>query len=211
MTKEYIAKLVRMLISVCVMGITVSILVMTQFGPDPSAAMNYGMARITGLTFGTYQVLFNTVLFVFIFFCDRSLLGPGSFGNMILVGYAADFTTWLVGKIFGATIIEGLGMRIAVMIPTLLIFVVAVAVYMNSGLGTAPYDALVFLIHKWLCKKTGKEIKFRMVRMAYDACVTAFAFCIGGEVGVVTVLMIVLLGPTIDMIAKWMNKMTKSN
>lgn len=204
MSKDYMIRLLRMLVSVIIMGICVSILVMTQFGPDPASAMNYGMAKVTGLTFGTYQLCFNIVVFLFILACDRTLIGPGSFGNMILVGYAADATTWIVDKVFGTTQIVGDINRFCIMIPALLIFVAAAAVYMNCGLGTAPYDALVFLIHKRLSRKPGKEIPYRMVRMIYDGAVTAFALCIGGEVGLVTVLMVVLLGPAVD----WVGHLT---
>ncbi|MBQ9928485.1 MAG: hypothetical protein IJO65_10960 [Lachnospiraceae bacterium] len=193
-----------MLISVCVMGMCVSLLVMTSFGPDPCSAMNYGVADLVGLSFGTYQAALNVVLFIFVFFCDRSLLGPGSFGNMILVGYSADFMTWLMGRVFGISEITGLVARIIVMLVVLFVFVVAAAIYMNSGLGTAPYDALVFLIHKTLCKKMRKDIPFKAVRMAYDALVTLIAFLVGGEVGVITVLMIVLLGPAIELVGKRM-------
>lgn len=202
-----------MLISVIIMGVCVSILVMTGFGPDPASAMNYGMARIVGLPFGTYQLCFNIAVFIIIFICDRSLLGLGSFGNMILVGFSADFTTWAVAQIFGTTEIDMLVMRIVIMIPALVIFVIAASVYMNSDLGTAPYDALSFLIHKRLCVWTGKEIKFRIVRMIYDGLVTLFAFCIKGEVGLVTVLMVVMLGPAIDAVDKLLHpqKRKKNN
>ncbi len=206
---NYLTRLIMMIISVCIMGVCVSLLVMTSFGPDPCSALNYGMAELTGLSFGTYQVCFNVVLFALVFLCDKSLLGPGSFGNMILVGYSADFTTWFVGRVLGITQITGLAVRIIVLLLVLLIFVVAAAVYMNSGLGTAPYDALVFLIHKTLCKKTGKEIPFKAVRISYDGLVTVIAFLIGGEVGVMTVLMIVLLGPTIELVGKKMSQLQK--
>ena len=116
MKASYIKKLVMMLISVCVMGMCVSLLVMTSFGPDPCSAMNYGVADLVGLSFGTYQATLNVVLFIFVFFCDRSLLGPGSFGNMILVGYSADFMTWLMGRVFGISEITGLAARIIVML-----------------------------------------------------------------------------------------------
>jgi uncharacterized membrane protein YczE len=195
-------KVIQMLISVILMGVCVSILVMTKFGPDPASAMNYGMARLVGLPFGTYQLCFNIALFLVILAFDKSLLGLGTFGNMILVGFSADFTTWLVGKIFGTTEIATLGMRVLIMIPALIIFVIAASVYMNSDLGTAPYDALPYLIHKRLCKRTGKELKFRIVRMVYDGAVTLFAFCIKGEVGLVTVLMVLSLGPAIDAVDK---------
>lgn len=194
--------IIQMLISVIIMGMCVSVLVMTKFGPDPASAMNYGMARIVGLPFGTYQLCFNIILFIIILLCDRSLLGLGSFGNMILVGFSADFTTWAVEKIFGTTQISTLPVRVMIMIPALIIFVFAASVYMNSDLGTAPYDALPYLIHKRLCEKTGKGIKFRTVRMIYDGLVTLFAFCIKGEVGLITVLMVISLGPSIDAVDK---------
>lgn len=197
-----IKNLIQMLLSVIIMGMCVSILVMTKFGPDPASAMNYGMARIVGLPFGTYQLCFNIALFIIIFVCDKSLLGAGTFGNMILVGFSADFTTWAVGKLFGTTEINTLLMRAVIMVPALVVFVIAASVYMNSDLGTAPYDALPYLIHKRLCAKTGKEIKFRIVRVVYDAAVTLFAFCIRGEVGLVTVLMVIMLGPAVDMMDK---------
>ena len=93
------------------------------------------------------------ILLLLILIADRSLLGPGTFGNMILVGFSADFMTMMVEKPFGTTQITALPMRVAVMIPTLIIFVFAAAVYMNSDLGTAPYDALPYLVHKRLCAK----------------------------------------------------------
>lgn len=204
---NYITRLIMMLLSVCIMGVCVSLLVMTSFGPDPCSALNYGMAELTGLSFGTYQACFNIILFIFVFWCDRSLLGPGSFGNMILVGYAADFTTWFVRQVLGITQIAGLAARIIVLLVVLFVFIIAAAVYMNSGLGTAPYDALVFLIHKKLCTKTGKKIPFKAVRISYDALVTVIAVLIGGEVGVMTVLMIVLLGPTIELVGKKMSRL----
>lgn len=206
MTREYFIRLIAMLFSVTMMGVCVSILVMTNFGPDPCYAMNYGMARLTGLSFGTYQVIFNIILFMFIFVCDKSLLGIGSFANMIVIGYAADFTTWAMNKFFGITTFEGLLQRVCIMIPTLLVFLVVASVYMNSGLGTSPYDALVYLIHKKLCQKLNKEIPFRVVRMAYDFVVTAFAFLIGGEAGLITVAMVLTLGPSVDFIGRLMNK-----
>ena len=68
--------IIQMLVSVIIMGMCVSLLVMTSFGPDPASAMNYVIASIVGLSFGTYQLVFNVILFLFILIADRSLLGP---------------------------------------------------------------------------------------------------------------------------------------
>ena len=212
--RKNLKNIICMLVAVCVMGMGVAVLNMTGLGPDPCSALHYAMSRVTGLSFGTYQLCINAVLFLFLLFKDRSLFGPGTFGNMILVGYSADITTWLINKIFGVTKIESLTVAIIVMIPALAVFVLAAAVYMNSKTGTAPYDALSYFIHGILEKKTGKTIPFKVVRIGYDMFVTiaAVIICLVAKidmtVGVVTVIMLFALGPVIDAVARVMNGKT---
>ena len=76
--KENIGQILFMLVSVVVMGFSLSILVLTSFGTDPCSAMNYGvsgaisasgMLKIFGLntiSFGTYQFLFNLSLIIIV-------------------------------------------------------------------------------------------------------------------------------------------------
>jgi uncharacterized membrane protein YczE len=212
---EYLKKkwknILLMLVAVFIMGVGVAVLKITGLGPDPCSALHYAMAEVTGLSFGTYQLCINAVLFLFLLFRDRSLFGPGTFGNMILVGYSADFTSWIISLIFGRDFkIESLPVAIAVMVPALAIFVVAAAVYMNSDTGTSPYDAFSFHIHKTLEKKTGKKIAFKLVRISYDLAVTVLAVivCLAAKidmtVGAVTVIMVFALGPVIDLVGKIM-------
>lgn len=200
------SNIIMMILGVIVMGIGVATLKLTAFGPDPCSAMNYGMAALFGLSLGTYQLLFNIILFVIIFFIDKSLLGLGSFGNMILVGYSADFTSWVILKLFHVETLTSLSSRIIVMIPALIIFTIAAAVYMNCDLGTSPYDAAAFLIHKKLCKATGRKISFRILRIIFDGAIALFAWLIKGEVGLVTFLMVPLLGPAVEAVGRIMNK-----
>lgn len=208
LTKEYVKRNIIMLFSVCMMGVCVQFLNLTKLGPDPCSALNYGVSSKIGMSFGTYQMLFNVVLFLIVVVQDKSLFGTGSLGNMILVGYAADFTGWVlkVVGIFPKLEQMSSGMAVGIMIPALAIFLVVAALYMNCGLGTAPYDAIPFLVHKNLEKIRKKTIPFRFVRMAFDGIVTLLAFLIGGGIGIVTVLMIFLLGPAVDMVSKVVEK-----
>ncbi len=204
-------RILRMFIAVCLMGFGVAVLRLTPFGPDPCSAFNYSMAAVFGLSFGTYQLTLNVILFIILLFIDRSLFGPGTIGNMVMVGYSADFTTWLIGKIFGEVKLESLGSQVAVMIPALIIFVFAAAVYMTSELGTSPYDALSFFIHKKLCDKSGKKIPFQVVRIFYDLAVTIAAIVVcylkkmPSTVGLVTVVMVFTLGPAVDFVGALLN------
>ena len=55
--------------------------------------MNYGISHKLGLSFGNYQLLSNIVLLIIAIIFEKKLIGTGTFGNMILVGYSADFKT----------------------------------------------------------------------------------------------------------------------
>ena len=96
--KRYVSAILVlvMLFSVCMMGVCVQFLNLTRLGPDPCSALNYGVAAKLHMSFGNYQFLFNVILFLIVVFQDRTLFGTGSLGNMILVGYAADFTGWVL-------------------------------------------------------------------------------------------------------------------
>lgn len=199
-------KVWAMLASVCVMGVGVAVLEFTQAGPDPAAALNYGVSGLLGISFGTYQLLFNIILFFPLFRYSKKLFGLGTIGNMVVVGYVADFTTFVIEKVPGLQKDMPGAVRFGIMLPALAVFVIAVAVYLNSGTGMSPYDALPFVVHDMIMKKTGKEFPFRVVRMCYDGIVTLCALFVGGRLGVVTVCMVFLLGPAVDLVGKWMKE-----
>ena len=99
-----------------------------------------------------------------------------------------------------------IGIKLAIMVPTLVLFLFAAALYMNCGLGTSPYDALPVILHRGVEKATKKQIPYRFVRMLYDGIATVVAFLVGGTVGVVTVLMVFTLGPCVDVVSGLVKK-----
>ncbi len=203
LTKEKSKRIVLMLVGVFFMGVGVQFLNRTNLGPDPFSALNYGLCAKAGLTFGTFQLLFNAVLFILVLFKDWRLFGLGTIGNMVLVGYSADFTGWVVDKLgfFPAAEELTVAMKLGIMVPTLVLFLFAAALYMNCGLGTSPYDALPLLLHRAIEKAAKKPIPYKFVRMLYDGIATIAALLVGGTVGVVTVLMVFTLGPCVDFVS----------
>ena len=187
-TKEWTKSFFMMIIAVILMGMCVSMLVLSDMGTDPYSAMNYGISAKLGMTFGNYQLISNLVLLVIVVIFERNLIGTGTLGNMILVGYF--------------------------LVPGLIIFVIMAAVYMQSGHGTAPYDAVSFLISDKIKKYTGKDT-FRVVRIIYDLVATCIGYAAGGEVGIMTVCMVIMMGPTVDYVGrvfeKHRNKVEEAN
>lgn len=187
--------------AVILMGLSLSFLIRLNFGTDPCSAMNLGISRHLHLSFGTWLVLFNIILFILVIVFDRSQLGWGTLVNMLLVGYSADFFKWLFNLILPDNAFDSLGIRIIVLIPSLFVFIVAAAVYMAVDLGSAPYDAIVFIIASKL-----KKIPFRLIRIAWDMTACLIGFLLGSTIGVVTVLIAFLLGPVIAWVKEKINR-----
>ena len=204
-SSDWIKSFLIMLCAVTVMGMCVSLLVMCNMGTDPYSAMNYGISHMLGMSFGNYQLLSNLVLLLIVIIFDRKLIGTGTLGNMILVGYAADFFTWIWKNVCHVPEQLSLITRIIILIPALILFIFAAAIYMQSGHGTAPYDAVSFLITNKITKVTGRNM-FRIIRIAYDLLATCIAIETGGEVGIITILMVILLGPTVGFVGDFIKR-----
>ena len=186
--KNFGVRLTAVILSVIVMGFALSLLVLVDLGTDPCTSMNLAISEKIGMGIGNWQALLNTIIFVFVILLGRENIGFGTLANMFLVGYSLQFFSWVWDK---------MAVRILVLIPALAIFVVSAAVYMDVKLGTAPYDAIAFIIAKWMPK-----IPFRLIRMAFDFTVIVIAFLFGGKIGIVTILMGFTLGPVIGAVGE---------
>ena len=193
-TRNWLKSFFMMIIAVIVMGMCVSLLVMCDMGADPCSAMNYGISHKLGMSFGNYQLLSNIVLLIIVIIFDKKLIGTGTLGNMILVGYSADFFTWIWNAVCPIHAPLDMGIRLVILIPALILFILAAAIYMQSGHGTAPYDAVSFLISEKIEKHSGKNM-FRIVRIVYDLAATSIGVIAGSEVGVITLFMFICPEP----------------
>lgn len=203
----FLKRFMLMLIGVIVMGICVSVLKLTHFGTDPCSATNFGLCKLTGLSFGTIQVITASIYFLIVIFFDYSKLGLGTIGNMFVVGYVADFASYITNDVLGITQIDSLMWRIVVMLITVFIFVIAVALYINAGLGAAAYDVIPNIIFEKISRH--KKIPYKVIRMGFDLFFTILGFALGGEAGVITVLMMLTLGPIIEYVSKIVGKILK--
>ena len=210
-----------MLIGVFMMGFTLSWLRFVNWGTDPFSNMNIAISEKLGLTLGTWTLILNVILFVIVIILGADNIGFGTVANMTLIGYICDFFTWIWKKILPAKILEYpdvpegtkerliiphfsneyLWLRIAVMIVALALFVFFAAIYMDAGLGVSPCDAIPLIIWSKIPKAPMKA-----VRMAYDTTVILIAVLFGSPWYIVTILMALTLGPTIEFVGKHIKK-----
>lgn len=111
---------------------------------------------------------------------------------MVLVGYSVEFFSYL-WKLFSIeTFFDFMLIRIIVMVPALLVFIFSAAVYMSADLGTAPYDAIPFILSEKIDK-----VPFKYIRLLWDCLAIIIGFLISGKVGIVTIAMALFMGQTV--------------
>lgn len=197
--KNFGKRLFLVIAAVITMGFSLSWLVQVNFGTDPFTSLNLAVAEKIGIPMGHWQAGFNTFLFLFVIFLGREYIGFGTIANMFLVGYSLDFFSGVWARVLPTGFFDSMPVRIAVLIPALAVFIFAVAVYIDVELGTAPYDAIPFMLDKYQSK-----LSFRLLRGIYDCSYMAAAWLLGAKIGVVTLVIAFTLGPIITYVGEWL-------
>lgn len=190
-------RLALVLIGVMLQGIGLSLLININLGTDPCSCLTQGVINHVRISFGTAQLLCQLAMFLFVIRFDMSLIGFGTIGNMVFLGYISDFWRQVWSRVAPAGFFERQAVRWGLLIPALFVFILGASTYMTAGLGASPYDGLPFIISNHV-----KRFSFRTVRMTWDICFMAAGFLLGGDVGIVTVAVAFFLGPVIS----WMKK-----
>lgn len=196
---NFAKRLVAVLLAVVTMGFALSWLVLVNLGTDPCTSMNLAVSRRLDMTLGNWQALLNCILFIVVIIYGKEKIGFGTLANMFLVGYSLDFFSWLWSRVLPAGLFDSMVVRIVVLFPALAIFILAAAVYMDVELGTAPYDAIPFIVFQHQ-----KRFSFRMICCFYDFFIIILALIFGAKIGIVTILMAFTLGPVIAYVGKKM-------
>ena len=208
---SFVKRIAMMLTGILMIGLCVSFLRMAGFGVDPFSAMNLGISSFIGWSFGTWQLLINAVILVFVFWQARHCIGLGTIINMVFVGYIADFICWFTQDIL--QIHMYLPLRIIAMILAQLMASMGVALYMVANMGIAPYDSVAVIIEKL----THKKIPFDKARVLSDVVVLVigiiFSVAAGNGIwavaGIGTFIIACLNGPLIQFFKTKVEKAVK--
>ncbi len=186
-------RILAMFLAVMVMGVGVSLYVLGGMGADPFSTLNLGVSSKLGLTFGTWQIIFNGILLIGVFFVDRSMLGLGTLGNMFLIGMVADLCNSVLANVAPPTEELGIPLRLVLTLCGVVCQILGCSFYVTSNLGMAPYDCVSFIVPN----KT--KIPFRWWRIISDFICVAVGFACGATVGVGTLIMAFGTGPLLPL------------
>jgi len=189
-------RLCALMLSVFLMGTGVAVFDQLGFGTDPCSVMNLAVSRLIGWSYGNWLLTMNAaLLLILVLLGELRRMGVGSVANMVMVGYSADFVTWIINRVHPLAG-ETMAVKLIVFAPTMALFLVSVALYMVVDMGVSPYDAMPQVIAERLKKP------FSIVRLGWDLLILAIGFLLGGTIGLVTLITGFCVGPVFGAIAK---------
>lgn len=185
-------RLFTIVLGVACIGLGVSLMRIAVLGSDPFTCMNLGIGGVTGITFGTLQLIVNLALLLIVFFASRDLIGVGTVLNMVFVGYIADGCVYLLTPLFGPS--PSVALRIGLLIAGVVILSAGTAGYLAGDMGASPYDATSFILQKALRGK----LAYRWCRVATDGLCVVIGFLLGSIVGAGTLISAFFTGPLVQ-------------
>lgn len=195
------------IISIIVMGFGIALFNVSGFGVDPFTSMNMNVSSTLGIGYGTYQLIVNAVIIVFVvIFAHRGLIGVGTAINMIGVGYSCELFSSLIAPMIGDNII----VRICLLAAGIIVLCFSCSLFFVSNIGVGPYDSVGFMI------SNATKIHYKWVRVMTDIAVIIIGLVVSGgftslmrgdlsgvkNIGIGTIITAFMMGPLVNFFSK---------
>ena len=181
----------RILMTVCgitLNGIAVGMFNFSDFGMDPFQVFAHGVWNLTSIGFGTFYMILNLILLAAMFFMDRAKIGLGTFINLFLLGYVAEFSGWVWDTLFPH---PGLALKCVFLVAGVLLVSLAAALYFTADLGVSTYDVIALYLD------AHTRFQFQYLRITTDVICVVIGFSLHATVGIGTLITAFFMGPVI--------------
>ena len=186
---EKLRRVLMTVFGVLIAGFSVGMLNFSAFGMDPFQVLAYGIWKHLSMDYGSFYLMLNLVMLVFIFFIDRHKIGLGTVINMFLLGYVIEFST----RLFQSFIPDpSVGLRILFLLIGIVVICFGLSLYFVGDLGVSTYGAVALILSE------KKVARFQYCRIGSDLICTALGYFLGATVGIGTLITAFFMGPIIE-------------
>lgn len=178
-----------------VLGMGIALFRLSNLGCDPFSAMNIEISKFLPISYGTFQLAVNLMLFAVQVTFARELIGVGTVINACLLAYINSFFYSLFSAAFGGGF--PMGVRLALAAAAVVVCSFGLSLYQTPNAGVAPYDALAIILNRRMPKVS--YFWWRMLTDVTCALLCALAGGIAtGNLGVGTLICAFCFGPIIQ-------------
>ncbi|AZI56809.1 hypothetical protein EH165_00100 [Nakamurella antarctica] len=180
-------RIVQLVLSCVVLGVGVALLLAPALGSDGYSTLINGLSLTTGLPFAVINVVVGLVL-VLLAWAKGRRPALGTVVQPLLTGYTV---TVLLTVLDQPTTLLG---RAAMVLVAFVVVSVGVAGYLGSNTGVGPSEAVSLA---W-----DPPIPFRWSYSIFQAACAGIGWSFGAAVGAGTLLVIVAMGPVVDLLGR---------
>lgn len=196
-------------LSIVIMGLGTALFNVSGFGVDPFTSMNMSVASVLGISFGTYQLIVNAAILLYVVIvAHRGLVGVGTVMNMVGVGYSCELFSHLLLPIVKQN--DTLSIRIPLLLAGILVLCFSCSLFFTANIGVGPYDAVGFMLSR------AAKLPYKWVRVLTDVTVVSVGLLVSGgftalvhgnfadihHVGIGTIITAFCMGPLINFFNK---------
>jgi uncharacterized protein len=178
---------VQLVVSCVVLGVGVALLLRAALGSDGYSTLINGLSLSLDQPFVVVNAVVGLIL-VAISWSRRVIPGLGTVVQPVVVGFAVSAVMWAVPAP------DPLAIRIALLAVAFPVLAVGVAGYLGSGTGAGPTEAAAIAFDP--------PVPFRWSYSIVQGGGALAGWLLGAAVGVGTILVIVLLGPMVDLVSR---------
>lgn len=163
----------------------------SNLGLSPWDVFHQGLSNITGLTIGQSSIIVGLIV-VTITLLLKLEIGLGTILNMIIIGFFIDLIIYTGVISIRTTLFSG----VLMLIGSLAMMSIGSYLYISCGIGCGPRDGLMVV----LVRITGKSVG--LIRFFIELSVLVVGWLLGGKVGIGTLITVISVGSSIQLIFK---------
>lgn len=184
MALSYVKRFIRLLAGLFFFALGTCFIVQADIGLAPWDAFSMGLSLATGLSFGDI-VIVTGILILIVDYAMHEQLGFGTILNALLIGKFIDLIQWarLVPKM------EHYASGIAMLLAGEIVLCLATFLYVGTGLGCGPRDALMVALGKRF-----QEKPIGLIRGIIEGSVLLAGWLLGAKIGIGTVIAVFGIG-----------------
>ena len=174
-------------------GLAIALLIQANLGTNPWVMLTVAVADLTGLTEGTITVI-TGIIVLGAGLAMREPIGWGTLGNILFIGPWLDLFLWLMPPITDNWVLQGI-----MLLGGIVLLGFATGVYISVDAGAGPRDSLMLAVERTT------PLNLRQARSGIELAVFVVAWFMGGPFGIGTIVIAVLIGPTVQWSFKLFN------
>ncbi len=190
-------KVLLMIVGVLIMAFGCGMLIKAGYGADTSNALLTGVANKVGLSVGNTNAIATVIFIIISYFLSRKRIGPGTLLVPLVISFPIDFAIKVCMKA------PSLFIGILLDIVALYIVSFGAAITIEFDLGASPFDCLSLGISDRF------HLKYVIAKYLLDAFCVVMGFLLKGEVGIGTLLCLLVMGPFISFNRKILSRIAK--